>query len=47
MLNKLNEHNDSLDQLKRAALLRLLKQRGATRVIETVADDMALSLIHI
>ncbi|WP_207268115.1 non-ribosomal peptide synthetase [Pseudomonas sp. FW305-28] len=36
----MNEHNDSLDQLKRAALLRLLKQRGATRVIETVADDM-------
>lgn len=40
MLNKLNEHNDSLDQLKRAALLRLLKQRGAARVIETVADDI-------
>ncbi|WP_260963317.1 non-ribosomal peptide synthetase, partial [Pseudomonas citri] len=36
----MNEHNDSLDQLKRAALLRLLKQRGATRVIETAPDDM-------
>jgi hypothetical protein len=36
----LNQHNDSLDQLKRAALLRLLKERGATRVIETPADDM-------
>ncbi|MBO1537085.1 non-ribosomal peptide synthetase [Pseudomonas sp. OA65] len=36
----MNVHNDSLDQLKRAALLRLLKQRGATRVIETVADDL-------
>ncbi|WP_038436646.1 non-ribosomal peptide synthetase [Pseudomonas brassicacearum] len=36
----MNEHNDSLDQLKRAALLRLLKQRGATRVIETAHDDM-------
>ncbi len=40
MLNKLNEHNDSLDQLKRAALLRLLKQRGATRVIESAPDDL-------
>ncbi|MCE0464976.1 non-ribosomal peptide synthetase, partial [Pseudomonas uvaldensis] len=37
----MNEHNDSLDQLKRAALLRLLKQRGATRVIETPQDDIA------
>ncbi|XVN15461.1 hypothetical protein QZH47_03630 [Pseudomonas corrugata] len=36
----MNEHNDSLDQLKRAALLRLLKQRGATRVIETAPDDI-------
>ncbi|MCE6981589.1 amino acid adenylation domain-containing protein, partial [Pseudomonas frederiksbergensis] len=36
----MNEHNDSLDQLKRAALLRLLKQRGATRVIDTTPDDM-------
>ncbi|UZE84263.1 non-ribosomal peptide synthetase [Pseudomonas viciae] len=36
----MNEHNDSLDQLKRAALLRLLKQRGATRVIESAPDDM-------
>ncbi|MDT8905201.1 amino acid adenylation domain-containing protein, partial [Pseudomonas prosekii] len=34
----MNEHNDSLDQLKRAALLRLLKQRGATRVIETAHE---------
>ncbi|WP_160319955.1 condensation domain-containing protein, partial [Pseudomonas asplenii] len=36
----MNSHNDSLDQLKRAALLRLLKQRGATRVIDTVPDAM-------
>jgi len=40
MLDKLNTHNDSLDQLKRAALLRLLKQRGATRVVDTPQDDM-------
>ena len=40
MLDKLNTHNDSLDQLKRAALLRLLKQRGATRVVDTSQDDM-------
>jgi syringomycin synthetase protein SyrE len=40
MLDKLNSHNDSLDQLKRAALLRLLKQRGATRVVDSAPDDM-------
>nr|WP_242487975.1 non-ribosomal peptide synthetase [Pseudomonas sp. TH31] len=36
----MNEHNDSLDQLKRAALLRLLKQRGATRVVEATPENM-------
>ncbi|WP_052451142.1 non-ribosomal peptide synthetase, partial [Pseudomonas batumici] len=36
----MNSHNDSLDQLKRAALLRLLKQRGATRTVDTAPDDM-------
>ncbi len=40
MLDQLNTHNDSLDQLKRAALLRLLKQRGATRVVDTTPDAM-------
>ncbi|WP_191488524.1 non-ribosomal peptide synthetase [Pseudomonas sp. FEN] len=36
----MNSHNDSLDQLKRAAMLRLLKQRGATRSVDTPQDDM-------
>ncbi|WP_248746007.1 non-ribosomal peptide synthetase [Pseudomonas sp. MWU12-2037] len=36
----MNSHNDSLDQLKRAAMLRLLKQRGATRTVDTTSDDM-------
>lgn len=40
MLDKLNSHNDSLDQLKRAALLRLLKQRGATRVVDSAPDEI-------
>ncbi|EGH74590.1 condensation domain-containing protein, partial [Pseudomonas syringae] len=36
----MNSHNDSLDQLKRAALLRLLKQRGATRVVDSAPDEI-------
>ncbi|MBA1228906.1 amino acid adenylation domain-containing protein [Pseudomonas viridiflava] len=36
----MNAPIDSLDPLKRAALLRLLKQRGATRVVDTTPDDM-------
>ncbi|MFJ7794116.1 amino acid adenylation domain-containing protein [Pseudomonas sp. NPDC096950] len=38
----MNSQNDSLEQLKRAALLRLLQQRGAARVAET-PDTISLA----
>ncbi|MGE8146098.1 condensation domain-containing protein, partial [Pseudomonas frederiksbergensis] len=38
----MNNQNDSLEQLKRAALLRLLQQRGAARIAET-PDTISLA----